>query len=158
MVVLICVAIAVFVLSFITKARFGVTGFALLAGVVISQYSSDSATALLGSFGISSDSQTFKIGLAAALMVLPAALAMFSKIKYRGTKRNILGAIYASVFAFILVAVTINGVQASDATAGQVVGLVGQYDATPIIAGAVLALVDLLTFRFPKLHGNGKHK
>ena len=156
---LIIIAAVVFGFSFMTKARLGISGLALCAGALISQTLSSSTTGLVESLGFTSVSPPISLIVASGLVVVPAVLAMFSKIKYRvSLKKTIIAGVIASLFAVVLLSKQLIAAGNLDPISAQILGFVRDYDV--IIIGIVVAysLYDLLKFKFPKAKKKGRRR
>lgn len=104
LVIFIGLVIIAFILVFLTKRRFGVLGLALAAGAVLGQLWVGNLTPLVAHAGVQMTRPPLESVVAAAVIVTPALLLLFSGPTYRSKVwRVIAGLIFATLaIAFLL--------------------------------------------------------
>lgn len=145
-----------FLLSFLTKRRFGVLGLSLAAGAVISTNWTSTLTPLLEQQGVHIVSPPLGSLVAAALVLLPPALLLFSGPTYNGMWPRILGAAAFALLAFAFLLNTFGTSLQLDRTSLALYAFFSNSQSAIIIGGLIGAIVDVLFTRSPK-RGRSSH-
>jgi hypothetical protein len=142
--------IALFAVSYFTKRRFGVLGLALAAGAVISQYWASTLTPLIKDQGIYLVNPPLAHLVAAALVLLPAVLLLFSGPTYSQKIQRIIG---SALFAFLAVAFLLDILGGSlelDKNSLAVYEFIDRFKPTIIVVGLAAAIGDVLMTHTPR--------
>src|SRR5690554_4880900 len=103
-IVFLVVLIGTFLLSYLTKRRFGVLGLALAAGALISEHWAGILTPFLQQQGVVLVAPPLSIVVAIALTLLPTVILLFSGPAYGKALQRILGSLLFTILAFTFVA------------------------------------------------------
>jgi len=144
--------IALFVVAYTTKRRFGALGLALCAGLVLSNSWSSSLTPFLQQQGFILVSPPLASVVAGGLLLLPAVLLLFSGPTYNKPLGRIGGAIAFAVFAFVLLLGQLGTAFTTDAFSVQVYQQLSALSSLITVAAIGLAVADTLLIRTPKRH------
>ncbi len=143
--VALAVVLAVFwVLAYFSKRRFGVLGLALASGALISQAWSGQLIGLLERADISLASLSMAGVVSIGLVLLPAAVLLFSGPSYGSKKGRAIGAGLFAVFAITLVAEPISSMLVLDELGRTFFDYLASHQAYIITAGVVLAVLEVL--------------
>jgi len=144
------VLVAMFVIAYLTKRRFGVLGLALAAGAVISTIWTDMASGWLGSHDLNLD-LGFQSGLAAAgLTLAPAMLLLFSGPTYSGQLKRIVGAGLFALLAAAFMVQPIGSALVLTDEARQTYELIESNRDLIIGIGLIVAIFDVFMTKTPK--------
>lgn len=148
-VILILVAI-LFVAPFFTKRRFGVLGLALTAGATLSALWAADLVPFVEGAGVELVAPPLESVVAAAVILIPPILLLFSGPTYHKTWQKVVG---SAAFALLAVAFLLDPLGNALVLQGdsQKVYTFLVENKTWIITGAIIyALYDLLTLKTPK--------
>lgn len=138
------ILVALFLVAYVTKRRFGVLGLALTAGAMLSQLWAKDATPYVREAGLVLVSPPLETVVAAVLVLLPAIILLFSGPKYdKGTLR-IVGAAAFAVLASAFLLVPLGNALVMPADSQQVFDFLVTYRVWIVTAGIGFAVVDLL--------------
>lgn len=139
------IAVTLFVLAFLTKRRFGVLGLALTAGAMLSSlWTADLAPALEQS-GIVTWQLPLEALASAVLILLPAALLLFSGPSYHNMSLRIVGAASFALLATVLLIEPIGSTIVLMDQGKDIYDWLLQNQVYIITVGILLAVVDLLS-------------
>jgi hypothetical protein len=141
-----------FALAFLTKRRFGVLGLALAAGAMMSTLWVGDLTPIIAKAGIILVAPPLESVVAAALILAPAILLLFSGPTHKKMSQRIIGAAAFAVLATALLLQPLGSALIIDATAKPVYDFFVQYRAAIITVCLAFAVFDLLLTRSPKSH------
>ena len=139
-----------FVVSYLTKRRFGVLGLALAAGAVISQYWANTLTPLIRDQGIQVINPPLANVVAAALVLLPPVLLLFSGPTYKQKIQRIIGSILFALLAVAFLLDALGGSLQLDKTGLSVYEFVDRFKPTIIVIGLAAAIADVLMTHTPR--------
>ncbi len=153
------VFVALFVVAFISKRRFGALGLALIAGETLSQLWADKLTPLVAEAGVTIDHPPLSVVVASALVILPALLLLVSGPSYHHPRLRIIG---AAAFALLATALLIEPLGSAFWLADQNRAVYDWLVANKVYivtGGVIVALFDLLGAHGAKTphHKKSKH-
>lgn len=151
-IVFLVVLIGTFLLSYLTKRRFGVLGLALAAGALISEHWAGILTPFLQQQGVILVAPPLSIVVAIALTLLPAVILLFSGPAYGKALQRILGSLLFTMLAFTFVAPAIGSALEFDEFSRAMYGVVEDYRPLIIVGGLTIAIIDVFLTRSPKKH------
>jgi hypothetical protein len=152
-ILLIILVVGLFLLSFLTKRRFGVLGLALCAGMLLSTSWTNILTPIVANQGITLLSPPLQSVVAATLILLPPIILLFSGPSYSKMAGRIAGSVAFTLLAFVLLLQSSGPTLLLDATSSNIVANVTQLSNLIIAAGVCMALGDILMTRSPKGKG-----
>lgn len=159
LVIIIGIAVALFLLAFVTKRRFGVLGLGLAAGVVLSQLWAVTLAAMLQGQGVPVSPLSYSTVAQLVIMLTPPLLLMIGGPWYHNLKGRLLGSLLFAVFAtlFVVAPIMRDFVVAGDTS--PVFEFIAQWQNVLIALGVALAIIDMLLAHGPKFpkHGKDKH-
>lgn len=141
---------ALFVVSYLTKRRFGVLGLALAAGAVVSEYWASTLTPLIRDQGVQLVNPPLAYIVAAGLVLLPPVLLLFSGPTYRQRLQRIVGSALFALLAVAFLLDTLGGSLKLDPTGLEVYGFIDRFKPTIIVLGLAAAIADVLMTHTPK--------
>lgn len=144
---LIGLAVALFLLAFITKRRFGVLGLALAAGALLSANWASTLTPFVADLGVEITMPPLATLVAMALILLPPLILLFSGPTTDSTVVRVIG---SAAFAVLAIAFLINPLGQALRLEGPslaVYSYVKTYHSMFVVAGLVAAIADLLFVR-----------
>ncbi|MNH58543.1 hypothetical protein D3C73_103470 [compost metagenome] len=152
-VIFLIVVVALFVIAFATKRRFGVLGLALAAGAMLSSLWTKELTPLVEQSGVVSITLPPLTSLvAAALVLLPAILLFFSGPIYKDKTHRVLGSLAFAVLALALLLEPLGSALILQDTGKQVYDFFVENRVYIVTAGLVFALFDILATKTPRHH------
>lgn len=156
-VVALVVGLVVFwLLAYVSKRRFGVLGLALAAGALISRAWSDQLLGLLERADVTLASLSMTGVVSICLVLLPAAVLLFSGPAYQNKRGRVVGAILFATLATTLVAEPISSMLVLDTLGRTVFDYLAIYHNYIITVGVVLAVLEVLAIH--TVGGKGKSK
>lgn len=144
------VLLILFILSYLSKRRFGVLGLALAAGAMLSDLWARQLTPLVKSTGVEIIAPPLTTVVSVALVLLPAVLLFFSGPSYHNRAERLLGAL---LFAALATALLIEPLGSGLILQGQGKDVYDWFFANRVYIvtlGLIAALVDLLFAKTPK--------
>lgn len=155
-VVIFLIIIAVlFGLVFMTRRRFGVLGFALAAGAMLSSLWVGDLTPLVAEAGIVIIKPPLESIVAAFLTLLPALLLLFSGPTYSSLAQRVGGALAFAILAIALLIEPLGSALVIEGVGQNVYDYFVAHNAAIVTAGLVLALLDIFISKTPKF--SSKH-
>jgi len=151
--VFLIVMLALFVLAYLTKRRFGVLGLALAAGAILSSLWVGDLTPLIASAGVTMVQPPLESVVSAGLILLPAILLLFSGPVYKGKVQRVVGALLFTVVAAAFLLTPLGSALVIDDTAKPIYEAFVQYRPIIVTFALVYALTDLLLTKTPKHRG-----
>lgn len=152
-VIFLIVVVALFVVAFATKRRFGVLGLALAAGAMLSSLWTEKLTPLVEQSGVVSITLPPLASLvAAALVLLPAVLLFFSGPTYKHKGQRAAGSLAFAVLALALLLEPLGSALILQDTGKQVYDFFVQNRVYIVTVGLVFALFDILATKTPRHH------
>lgn len=145
------VIIALFVLAYWTKRRFGVLGLALAAGWLLADMWAQQVTPYIKEAGLVLVSPPLTSVVEAALILLPAVLLLFSGPTYSKRLLRIIGAAAFALLATAFLLKPLGGSMELDEMGTFYFHLLADNKSIIITAAIVYALFDILTLKTPKL-------
>lgn len=140
-----------FVMAYATNRRFGVLGLALAAGSLLSANFTGLLTPFIQQQGFVLVSPPLSLVVAAALILLPPTLLLFSGPSYQGTWQKLLGAAGFAVLGFTFLIEPLIGALQLEGPSLALANFVHTYASIIIVAGIVIAIADtLLTGKSPR--------
>lgn len=154
--VLAVLLVALFVLSYLTKRRFGVLGLALCAGSLLSTSWTSTLTPWVESQGISVVSPPLSAVVSTLLILGPALLLLFSGPTYSSQLQRIAGAVAFALLSFVFLLQPIGIAFVFDESTSQIYSMIQQSSNLIIVIGILAALGDILITRTPhRSHKSG---
>lgn len=144
-----------FALAFFTKRRFGVLGLALVAGAMVSGLWVADLTPVVAQAGFVLIKPPLESVVAASLTLLPALLLLMSGPSYRASWQRVMGALLFAVLAAVLLLEPLGSALIIEGPGEQLYRFFTHNSVIVITVCVVLALVDLLLTKTPKI--SAKH-
>lgn len=144
------VIIALFVLAYWTRRRFGVLGLALCAGALLASMWTEKVTPYVEEAGLQLVSPPLVSVVGAALILLPAVLLLFSGPTYKKRLLRIVGAAAFALLATAFLLQPLGGGMVLDEMGQFYYDLLVDNRAIIITAAIAYALFDILTLKTPK--------
>ena len=98
-IILIAVVVALFLVAYITKRRFGVLGLALAAGAMLSSLWAETLTPLVAKTGFETTSPPLITVVSVILILTPAILLLFGGPSYKKGSKRLIGALLFAILA-----------------------------------------------------------
>lgn len=150
-IVLVLVAL-LFALAFFTRRRFGVLGLALAAGAMLSKTWAPELTPYVRQAGVQLVAPPLESVIAAALIVLPAVLLLFSGPTYHAMWQKVVGSAVFALLALSFLLEPLGGALVLTGDSQAVYAFLIDNRSWIITGGILYALVDLLMVHTPKRH------
>ncbi|MDB5176653.1 MAG: conserved rane protein of unknown function [Candidatus Saccharibacteria bacterium] len=144
------IVVLLFVLAYFTRRRFGVLGLALCAGGLLSTIWTADATSFVAGAGFETLSPPLSTVVAAALVLLPAIILLFSGPTYTQLWKRVVGAAAFALLATAFLLPSLADAMVLDATGRTIYRLLIDNRNLIITATIAYALFDLLTLKTPK--------
>ena len=152
-VIFVIIVVALFVIAFATKRRFGVLGLALAAGAMLSSLWTKELTPLVEQSGFVSITLPPLASLvAAALVLLPAVLLFFSGPVYKDKGSRVIGSLAFAVLALALLLEPLGSALVLQDMGKQIYDFFVENKVYIVTAGLVFALFDILATKTPRHH------
>ena len=152
-IIFLIVVVALFVVAFATKRRFGVLGLALAAGAMLSSLWSEKLTPLVEQTGVVSIVlPPLESLVAAALVLLPAVLLFFSGPTYKHIGHRVMGSLAFAILALALLLEPLGSALVLQDIGKQIYDFFVENRVYIVTAGLVFALFDILATKTPKHH------
>lgn len=152
-IIFLIVVVALFVVAFATKRRFGVLGLALAAGAMLSGLWSEKLTPLVEQTGVVSIVlPPLESLVAAALVLLPAILLFFSGPTYKSIGHRVMGSLTFAILALALLLEPLGSALVLQDIGKQIYDFFVENRVFIVTAGLVFALFDILATKTPKHH------
>lgn len=146
------IGIGLFVLSFISKRRFGLLGLALAAGAILSQIWSYEAELIVSTSGIVPNGQLTAVIASSVMVLLPSVILLFHSSKYHSMLSRIIGSLLYSLLALAFLVEPLGKVlDLSD------INQITSVKSLIISVGLVFAIVDLFMTKKPESGKKSKH-
>lgn len=151
LVVIVLILIALlFGLAFFTKRRFGVLGLALAAGAMLSETWAPGLTPYVRDAGVQLVAPPLENVIAAALILLPAILLLFSGPTYHMLWQKLIGSAVFALLALSFLLEPLGGALVLTGDSRTVYDFLIQHRTWIITGGILYALVDLLMVKTPR--------
>jgi len=154
LVVILLVIIAIlFIVTYVTRRRFGVLGLALCAGYLLSTMWTSDVTPWVEGAGIELFTPPLESVVAAVLVLLPAVLLLFSGPANHGKWKRLIA---AAAFALLAASFLLGPLGSSltlDGNGKKIYEFLVDNKSLIITAAIAYALYDILTMRAPKKKG-----
>jgi hypothetical protein len=145
LIIIISTFLALFILSFFTKRRFGLLGLGLAAGVLLNQLAGAWLVEPISTLGINFAPLETKDVVTMALTILPSLLMLITGDKQHGTVRRLLTSLLYALIATALITLPITkAFPVDDAMSRNILTLIENIQLPILTFGIILALVDLL--------------
>lgn len=152
-IIFLIVVVALFVVAFATKRRFGVLGLALAAGAMLSSLWSEKLTPLVEQTGVVSIVlPPLESLVAAALVLLPAVLLFFSGPTYKNIGHRVMGSFAFAILALALLLEPLGSALVLQDIGKQIYDFFVENRVYIVTVGLVFALFDILATKTPKHH------
>ncbi len=151
------ILVALFLLAFVTKRRFGVLGLALAAGAMISSLWAETLTPILEQAGVSVQAPPLLTLVAVTLVLLPAVLLLFSGPSYKDLVPRVVGAFLFAALALALLVEPLGSAIVVTNESRVVYNFVADNRVYIVTLSLIIALGDILFTRSPKRHKPSKH-
>ena len=151
LVVILLIVIAVlFVVTYITRRRFGVLGLALCAGYLLSTMWTADVTPWVEGAGVELFAPPLESVVAAVLVLLPAVLLLFSGPANHGKWKRLVAAGVFALLATSFLLGPLGGSLTLDDTSTTIYMFLVKNRSIIITAAVAYALYDILTMKTPK--------
>jgi hypothetical protein len=151
LVILLLLAASLFVIAFLTKRRFGVLGLALAAGAMLSSLWVADLTPVVAQAGLVLVKPPLESVVAAALILLPALLLLTSGLSYHSGMQRFVGALLFAVLATTLLLEPLGSALIIEGQGESVYDFLTTYHATIVTACLVVAIIDVIIAKAPKI-------
>lgn len=151
LVILLLLAASLFVIAFLTKRRFGVLGLALAAGAMLSSLWVADLTPVVAQAGLVLVKPPLESVVAAALILLPALLLLTSGLSYHSAMQRFIGALLFAVLATTLLLEPLGSALIIEGQGESVYDFLTTYHATIVTACLVVAIIDVIIAKAPKI-------
>jgi hypothetical protein len=151
---LIFVLIALFVLSYYTRKRFGIMALALCAGALLSSMWSSEITPYVAQTGVKVSSLPVSSLVSVALILLPSLVLLYGGQKYEGQIQRIIGAVAYALLAGAFLLVPLGNSISLDEMGSFYLRFLTDNKDLIITAAIIYGLIDILIPRIP----TGKRK
>ena len=143
---------AMFILSYLTKRRFGVLGLALAAGAMLSDLWAEKLTPYVAQSGVVSlQTMPLVVLVSVLIVILPAILLLLlGGPTYKSKMIRVVGSAAFAVLALALVVGPLNGTLALDGVSQSIYDFVFENRVWIVTAGLIYAICDLLITKTPK--------
>lgn len=143
-------AVALFLLPFLTKRRFGVLGLALGAGYLISSNWASTLTPFIEQQGVILVAPPLSTVVVTALTLLPPVLLLFSGPKYSDKFSRVVGSAAFAVLAVAFLQAPLSQALVLEGEARDVFNTISQWQSIIIVVGLICAVLDIMLYRPPK--------
>ncbi len=144
------VIIALFILAYYTRRRFGVLGLALSAGALLATMWAEQVTPYIERAGFKLVSPPLTSVVEAALVLLPAILLLFNGPVYKKRLPRIVGAVAFTLLATAFLLKPLAGSMELDEMGTFYLNLLADNKSIIITVAIAYALFDILTLKTPK--------
>ena len=148
--VVVLLFVSLFAISFVTKRRFGVLGLALAAGALLSMHWATMLTPFLEQQGVVVAVPPLSALVQIALILAPPLVLMFSGPTYVKTGARIAGGVAFAALALTFLIDILRAILVVDGPSAEVLQFMHDNKSILVVAGLVIALVDVLFTRKPK--------
>lgn len=157
--IIIGVAVALFLLAFLTKRRFGVLGLGLAAGALLANSWTTWLADALTAQGIAIDGFSNHNLAAIILIIAPALILLGGGPKYHKPMAAVIGGLGFAVMGFLLTLSLLQGsINTTDQATKQLIAFTSQYQSGLVALGVVIAVIDMFLAQGKKSgHGKKKH-
>jgi hypothetical protein len=153
LIILLGIAVALFVLSFITKRRFGILGLGLAAGTLLSTYWSSDISHILNRQGVTLSTPPLVVVVATVLLFAPPLLLLASGPIYHKLIPRVVGSAFFALMGSLFLLPVIKSAVVLDASSLQLFAQIENYSHAVIALLIVYAVFDTMF-----AHGRGlKH-
>lgn len=145
------ILIALFLLSFMTKRRFGGLALILLAGTVLSELWTGEVTRLLEGAGVVLTTPPLAAVVGIGLIVAPVFLCFLGGPQTKPGMPRVIHALFFALFAGCLLLVPLEQLLIIDGPGRVLHGGVAQYKDYILTVGIVFAIIDMMSIKMPKI-------
>lgn len=139
--IIVAVFVALFLLAFATRRRFGPLGLGLAAGVLLAQYASSFLADALVPFQQYFGNFTTLLVAQMTLTILPSLILLTAGPRYKKPFKKIIGSLlYAALATVLLLPYLVSGLGVADDVFAKLIDL----QPTFIVIGVTLAIIDLM--------------
>lgn len=149
-VILIIIIAILFIVTYVTRRRFGVLGLALCAGYLLSTMWTGQVTPWVEGAGIELFTPPLESVVAAVLVLLPAVLLLFSGPANHGKWQRLIGAAAFALLAASFLLGPLGSSLSLDGTGAKIYSFLVDNKSVIITVAIVYALYDILTMRTSK--------
>ena len=149
-VVLAIILALLFAMTYFTRRRFGVLGLALAAGSTLSSLWANDLTPWVQGAGIEIVAPPLASVVAAAIVLLPAVVLLFSGPTYKKMIDRVVGAAAFSLLALAFLLPILGDTLALVGDGKQVFDFVAKYRLWIVTGGLLFAIFDLLRVKTPR--------
>ncbi|MDN5819513.1 MAG: hypothetical protein L0H36_01265 [bacterium] len=151
-IIFVILLVAMFILSYLTKRRFGVLGLALAAGAMLSDLWAEKLTPYVAESGVVNlQTPPLAVLVAVLIVILPAILLLFlGGPTYKSKLLRFVGSAAFAILALALVVGPLDGTLALDGVSQQIYDFVFDNRVWIVTAGLIYAIWDLVITRTPK--------
>lgn len=148
--------VLLFLVSFLTKRRFGILAMALGAGYLISTNWATSVTPFIEQQGVVLVSPPLSTVVATGLTLLPPLLLLFSGPKYIDMFSRIIASVAFAILALAFILDPLANALILDEQGTQALLAVKQWQSAIIVTGLIAAILDVMLYKPPKDKDKGK--
>lgn len=156
---LLVIASLLFALPFFTKRRLGVLGLALAAGAMLSKLWVGDLTPIIASTGVILVQPPLESVVSAGIILLPAALLLFSSPQQPSLIRRVVGSLTFAILAVTLLLEPLGSALVIEGMGEVVYTLLSKYQSVIVTICLGLAVLDLFFAKTPRFghRSSGKH-
>ena len=155
-IVLLAIIIALFVLVFVSKRRFGVLALGLAAGSVLSSLWAERLIPIVQTFDVTIGTLSLAGMVSTLLVVAPAILLLFSGPSYHSVQGRAIGALIITILAAAFLIVPLGSILVLEGVSRDVFTFIAEYQVYIVTVGIGLALFDVAAVH--TTGGGHKHK
>jgi hypothetical protein len=145
-----------FLLSFLTKRRFGVLGLALAAGALLGAHWTDTLTPFIEQQGVNLVIPPLSTVVYSVLVLAPPLMLLVGGPTYTKMFWRVAGSLGFALLAVTFLLDSIGGALQLDGTGLAVYKVWRHYDSLIIVIGLVASLLDVFFTRKPSRHKDSK--
>ena len=146
-----------FALAFVTKRRFGALGLALAAGSMLSELWAEALTPIVQEAGLVVQNPPMITVVSVALILLPAAVLLFSGPSYHDRSKRVIGAALFAVLAFALLIEPLGSALVLQGQGKDIYDFVAENRVYIVTVGLIIAVLDLLNAHTKRASKHPKH-
>lgn len=146
-IILIIILAMLFALTFFTKRRFGVLGLALAAGAVLSNFWATDLTPMVRQMGLETISPPLTSVVAAALVLLPALVLLFSGPSYTHMVERVIGSAAFALLALAFLLPTLGSALTLYGDSLKIYTFISDHRVWLVTLGLLFAIFDLLAVK-----------
>lgn len=151
-IVYIILAMSLFLLSYLTKRRFGVLGLGLAAGALISEHWTSILTPFLEQQGVDLVAPLLSVIVAIVLTLAPVIVLLIGGPAYNKRLGRLIGSVLFMILALTFIMPSIGETLVFDEFSTAAFRIIEEYSPFIIVVGLTIAVIDMFLSKSPKKH------